>query len=89
MDKGSGDKYKGKSLNEIDINPNTEYAEINESEEDDSDIDAIITESKKNDKIPNVPDNMRERASTSNGVNKKSKLDIELQNGNRKGMHCF
>lgn len=33
MDKGSGSKYKGKSLNEIDINPEVDLAESDCSDE--------------------------------------------------------
>lgn len=39
MDKGLGDKYKGKSLNDIDINP-----EVDLAESDDSENDSPITE---------------------------------------------
>ncbi|RZC40217.1 hypothetical protein BDFB_012198, partial [Asbolus verrucosus] len=34
MDKGGGEQYKGKSLNEIDIDPQLEYAESEEQEEE-------------------------------------------------------
>lgn len=34
MDKGSGAEYQGKSLAEIDINPETEFAEVDDEEID-------------------------------------------------------
>lgn len=41
IDKGSGDKYKGKSLNEIDINSHLEYAETDESDNENSESTAV------------------------------------------------
>ncbi|XP_057335080.1 uncharacterized protein LOC130673883 [Microplitis mediator] len=41
MDKGDGNKYKGKSLNEIDINPEVDAVELEDTDDDDDDNNDI------------------------------------------------
>lgn len=60
MDLGDGDKYKGKSLSEIQIDPETEEAFVEEDNEDD---DAVVPDNESS--VENIISNFQRPSSSS------------------------